>query len=413
MAVRPTVTDAEGFGKELVAASPDLMGSMVKAFAEALMGADVDAICGAEYGEISPDRTNRRNGYRTREWDTRAGTIELAIPKLRQGSYFPEWLLTRRRRAEQALISVVATSYLLGVSTRRVDKLVEQLGVAHISKSQVSELAKHLDGQVEAFRSRPLDGGPYRFVQADALTMKVREEGRVVNVHCLLAVGVNGDGHREILGLDVVSSEDGAGWLAFFRGLVARGLSGVRLVTSDAHRGLVAAIGATLPGATWQRCRTHYLRDLLVFTPKSSQPWVATLVRTVFDQADANEVTVQFDRVVDALAEKLPRVAEHLSEAKADLLAFTAYPREIWRQIWSSNPQERLNKEIRRRTDVVGIFPDRGAIIRLVGAVLAEQHDEWIETHRYIGLEILAKADPAQKISDTPEISVTPDALTA
>ncbi|WP_261571106.1 IS256 family transposase [Frankia gtarii] len=413
MAVRPTVTDAEGFGKELVAASPDLLGSMVKVFAEALMGAEADGVCGAEYGEISPDRTNRRNGYRMREWDTRAGTVDLAIPKLRSGSYFPEWLLTRRRRAEQALISVVATSYLLGVSTRRVDKLVEQLGVAHISKSQVSELAKHLDGQVEAFRSRPLDGGPYRFVQADALTMKVREDGRVVNVHCLLAVGVNGDGHREILGLDVVSSEDGAGWLAFFRGLVARGLSGVRLVTSDAHRGLVAAIGSTLPGASWQRCRTHYLRDLLTFTPKSSQPWVATLVRTIFEQADAKEVTVQFDRVVDALAEKLPRAAEHLSDAKADLLGFIAYPREIWRQIWSSNPQERLNKEIRRRTDVVGIFPDRGAIIRLVGAVLAEQHDEWIETHRYFGLEILGKVDAGNTPSDTPEISVTPEALTA
>lgn len=413
MAVRPTVTDVEGFGKELVAASPDLLGSMVKAFAEALMSAEADGVCGAEYGEISPDRTNRRNGYRMREWDTRAGTIDLAIPKLRSGSYFPEWLLTRRRRAEQALISVVATSYLLGVSTRRVDKLVEQLGVAHISKSQVSELAKHLDGQVEAFRSRPLDAGPYRFVQADALTMKVREDGRVVNVHCLLAVGVNGDGHREILGLDVVSSEDGAGWLAFFRGLVARGLSGVRLVTSDAHRGLVAAIGSTLTGASWQRCRTHYLRDLLTFTPKSSQPWVATLVRTIFEQADAKEVTVQFDRVVDALAEKLPRAAEHLSEAKADLLGFTAYPREIWRQIWSPNPQERLNKEIRRRTDVVGIFPDRGAIVRLVGAVLAEQHDEWIETHRYFGLEILGKVDAGNTPADTPEISVTPEALTA
>jgi transposase-like protein len=413
MAVRPTVTDGEGLGKELVAASPDLLGSMVKAFAEALMSAEADNICNAEYGEVSPERVNRRNGYRSREWDTRAGTIDLAVPKLRQGSYFPEWLLTRRRRAEQALISVVATSYLLGVSTRRVDKLVEQLGVAHISKSQVSELAKHLDAQVEAFRSRPLDAGPYRFVQADALTMKVREDGRVINVHCLLAVGVNGDGHREILGLDVVSSEDGAGWLAFFRGLVARGLSGVRLVTSDAHQGLINAIGSTLPGTSWQRCRTHYLRDLLTFTPKGSQPWVATLVRTIFDQADANEVTVQFDRVVDALTEKLPRAAGHLEEAKADLLAFTTYPREIWRQIWSSNPQERLNKEIRRRTDVVGIFPDRGAIIRLVGAVLAEQHDEWIETHRYFGLEILAKADAGNTPPDTPEISVTPEALTA
>jgi transposase-like protein len=413
MAVQPTVTDASELGKELVAASPDLLGSMVKAFAEALMSAEVDGICGAAYGQVSADRTNRRNGYRAREWDTRAGTIELAVPKLRQGSYFPEWLLTRRRRAEQALISVVATSYLLGVSTRRVDKLVAQLGVAHISKSQVSELAKHLDGQVEAFRRRPLDGGPYRLVQADALTIKVREDGRVINVHCLLAVGVNADGRREILGVDVVSAEDGAGWLAFFRGLVARGLTGVQLVTSDAHRGLTNAIGATLPGAAWQRCRTHYLRDLLTFTPKSSQPWVATLVRTIFDQADTAEVTAQFDRVTDALAEKLPRVAAHLDDAKADLLAFTTYPREIWRQIWSSNPQERLNKEIRRRTDVVGIFPNRDAIIRLVGAVLAEQHDEWIESRRYIGPDILAKTDPAEPTPDTPAIPVTTEALTA
>ncbi|CAO5251592.1 transposase [Frankia sp. AgKG'84/4] len=235
----------------------------------------------------------------------------------------------------------------------------------------------------------------------------------MTGVHCLLAVGVNGDGHREILGLDVVSSEDGTGWLAFFRGLVARGLSGVRLVTSDAHRGLVNAIGATLPDASWQRCRTYYPRDLLVLTPRSSQPWVATVVRTIFDQADANEVVVQFDRVLDGLTEKLPRAAEHLSGAKADLLAFTAYPREIWRQIWSSNPQERLNKDIRRRTDVVGIFPDRGAIIRLVGAVLAEQHDEWIATHRYLGVEVLAKVDAANNPSDTPEIGVTPEALAA
>jgi transposase-like protein len=337
----------------------------------------------------------------------------LRVPKLREGSYFPEWLLTRRRRAEQALISVVATSYLLGVSTRRVDKLVEQLGVSGISKSQVSELATHLDAQVEAFRSRPLDGGPYRFVQADALTMKVREGGRVINVHCLLAVGVNGDGHREILGLDVASSEDGAGWLAFFRSLVARGLTGVRLVTSDAHAGLVAAIGATLPGASWQRCRTHYLRDLLTRTPKSSQPWVATLVRTIFDQADATEVNAQFDRVVDALIEKLPNAAEHLEGAKADLTAFMAYPREIWRQIWSSNPQERLNKEIRRRTDVVGIFPNRDAIIRLVGAVLAEQNDEWTENHRYFGTEILTKVDATTSPQNTGEITVTPEPLTA
>jgi putative transposase len=271
-------------GDNLEQAGPDLLRAMVKTFAEALMAAEADTRCGAPYGQVSEERVNYRNGYRDRRWDTRAGTIELAIPRLRQGSYFPDWLLERRRRSEQALISVVATSYLLGVSTRRVEKLAETLGIQSLSKSQVSELAKSLDGAVEQFRSRPLDAGPYRFVQADAMTVRVREGGRTVLVHALIATGVNADGKREILGLEVTSSEDGAGWLAFFRGLVARGLSGVVLVTSDAHAGLVAAIAATLPGASWQRCRTHYLRDLLTKVNKASQPWVATLVRTIFDQ---------------------------------------------------------------------------------------------------------------------------------
>jgi putative transposase len=391
MADITSVDLARRVGENLETASPDLLRAMVQAFAQALMGAEADGICGAPYGQVSDDRVNYRNGYRPRRWDTRAGTIELAIPKLRQGSYFPEWLLERRRRAEQALISVVATSYLLGVSTRRVEKLAETLGITSLSKSQVSELAKSLDGAVEQFRSRPLDGGPYRFVQADALTVKVREGGRTVIVHGLIATGVNADGHREILGFDVTSAEDGAGWLAFFRGLVARGLAGVVLVTSDAHAGLVAAIAATLPGASWQRCRTHYLRDLLTKVTKTSQPWVATLVRTIFDQPDPAEVAAQFDRVVGALDGKLPAAAEHLAAARDDLLAFTAVPREIWRQVWSSNPQERLNRELRRRTDVVGIFPDRAAIIRLAGAVLMEQNDEWTEARRYMGLEVLAK----------------------
>jgi putative transposase len=378
-------------GDSLEQASPDLLRAMIKTFAEALMGAEADAACGAPYGQVSEERVNYRNGYRDRRWDTRAGTIGLAIPRLRQGSYFPDWLLERRRRSEQALISVVATSYLLGVSTRRVEKLAETLGIQSLSKSQVSELAKSLDGAVEQFRSRPLDAGPYRFVQADAMTVRVREGGRTVLVHALIATGVNADGKREILGLEVTSSEDGAGWLAFFRGLVARGLSGVVLVTSDAHAGLVAAIAATLPGASWQRCRTHYLRDLLTKVTKASQPWVATLVRTIFDQPDAAEVHAQFTRVVAALEAKLPAAAEHLSAAREDLLAFTAVPREIWRQVWSSNPQERLNKELRRRTDVVGIFPGRPAIIRLIGAVLMEQNDEWAEARRYMGPDILAK----------------------
>jgi len=253
-------------------------------------------------------------------------------------------------------------------------------------------MASHLDAQVAAFRERPLDAGPYTFVWVDALTVKVREHGRVVNVHALVATGVNADGHREILGLDVASAEDGAGWLAFLRGLVARGLSGVQLVISDAHPGLVAAVGSALPGASWQRCRTHYLRNLLTRVPKSAQPHVATQVRTIFDQPDADAVAAQFDRVVAALSEKFGDAAEHLDDARDDLLAFTAYPREIWRQIWSNNPQERLNKEIRRRTDVVGIFPGRDALIRLVGAVLAEQSDEWTENRRYMSLELLAKS---------------------
>ena len=392
--------------EQLGSASPDLLRTMLTTFKNTLMSAEAHAVCGAPYGERSDERTNQRNGYRAREWDTRAGTVELAIPKLRTGSYFPEWLLERRRRAEQALVSVVATSYLLGVSTRRVEKLVAQLGIAQLSKSQVSEMAKSLDEQVEAFRSRPLDAGPYTFLWLDALTQKVREAGRTVIVHALIAVGVTADGQREVLGLDVVSGEDGAGWLAFLRALVARGLFGVALVTSDAHPGLVSAVEATLPGACWQRCRTHYARNLATKVPKSAQPWVLTLLRTIFDQPDAAEVAAQFDRVVDALAAKFPAAAEHLDTARADLLAFTGFPREVWRQIWSNNPQERLNKEVRRRTDVVGIFPDRAAVIRLVGAVLAEQTDEWAEHRRYMGVEILTKA--RQALSAAPPQGVVP-----
>ncbi len=244
--------------------------------------------------------------------------------------------------------------------------------------------------------------------------LKVREQGRVVGVHCLVATGVNADGRREILGVQVTSSEDGAGWLAFFRDLTARGLTGVELVTSDAHPGLVAAIGATLPGAAWQRCRTHYAANLMSVTPKSSWPWVKTLLHSIYDQPDAESVVAQYDRVLDTLAGKLPKVAAHLDNARADLLAFTAFPKEIWRQIWSNNPQERLNKEIRRRTDVVGIFPDRTAIIRLVGAVLAEQHDEWIEGRRYLGIDVLAKAQALGNDTTTnnEEVPETP-ALTA
>ena len=396
----------DSFEQTMLSASPDVLREMVRAFAQKMMDAEVEVACGAGYGEVSPNRVNSRNGYRTREWDTRAGTVELAVPKLRHGSYFPSFL-EHRRRAEKALAQVVATSYLLGVSTRRVEKLAASLGVTGLSKSQVSAMAAELDEMVEGFRSRRLDGGPYTFVWIDALTQKVREGGRTVNVHCLIATGVNADGHREILGVDVTSSEDGAGWLAFLRGLVARGLSGVALVTSDDHAGLVSAIGSVLPGAAWQRCRTHYHRNLLTKVPKTAQPWVSTLVRTIFEQPDAASVRAQHAQVVKALEAKLPQAAAHLDEARDDILAFTAFPREVWRQIWSNNPQERLNKEIRRRTDVVGIFPSRDSIIRLVGAVLAEQDDEWTEGRRYMGPEILTAC---RKAAHGNETDVTGDA---
>jgi putative transposase len=379
-------------GKQLETDENDLLREMVRSFAEGLMSADADAVCGAGYGEVSPDRTNRRNGYRSRRWDTRVGSIELKIPKLRAGSYFPDWLLDARTRSERAFIQVVAEAYVRGVSTRRVEGLVETLGIASLSKSQVSELAKDLDEMVADFRNRPLDQGPYTYVWADALTMKVREGGRIVNIACLLAVGVNGEGHREILGVDLATAEDGAGWLAFFRGLVARGLSGVQLVISDDHTGLVNAIAAALPGAGWQRCRTHYLWNLLTKVPKTSETMVATMVRTIFAQPDPESVWAQHRRVVDHLADAgLTDAAEHLDQAASKILTFTGFPKTHWRQIWSNNPQERLNKEIRRRTNVVGIFPTRGSIIRLVGALLAEQHDEWAIARRYMILESLTQ----------------------
>jgi len=313
------------------------------------------------------------------------------VPKLRRGSYFPG-LLEPRRRAEQALVSVVSQAYVEGVSTRRVDDLVKAMGIDGMSKSQVSELAKSLDAKVAEFRNRPLDAGPYTYMWLDAMFHKVREGGRVVSVATVIATGVNVEGHREVLGVDCFTTEDGAGWTAFLRGLVARGLSGVALVVSDAHEGLKNAIAAVVSGATWQRCRTHFMRNLLTRVPKSAQAMVATLVRTIFAQSDAVQVRAQFARVVDQLQEKFPAAAELLVDAEVDLLAFSDFPVEHWRQIWSNNTQERLNKELRRRTDVVGIFPNRAALIRLCGAVLAEQHDEWAVARRYMSTDSLAKA---------------------
>ncbi len=357
MTVTDTMGPAELVRKYLESpAGTDLLGDMIKMAAELLMDADVDVLCGAGYGERRPERVNSRNGHRQRRWDTRGGSVTLDIPKLRKGSCLPS-LLEPRRRAEQALVAVICQAYVEGVSTRRVDDLVRSMGIDGMSKSQVSELAKDLDAKVAAFRDRPLDAGPYTYVWIDALYHKVREGGRVVSLATVIASGVNADGHREVLGVDVITTEDGAGWTAFLRGLVARGLSGVCLVVSDAHEGLKAAIVAVLGGAAWQRCRTHFMRNLLCRVPKAAQAMVATLVRTIFAQPDAPSVAAQYQRVVDQLVESFPDAAECLIDAEAELLAFATFPVEHWRQIWSNNPQERLNKELRRRTDVVGIFP--------------------------------------------------------
>jgi len=378
--------------KRIEDADTDLLREMVKAVTEVFMSAEASAVCGAPYRQPSTDRVNRRNGYRERRWDTRVGTIDLGIPKLRKGSYFPEWLLEPRRRAERALIQVVTDCYVRGVSTRRVDGLVRTLGLEGMSKSQVSELAKELDPVVASFRNRPLDDGPYTFLWLDAMTQRCREGGRVVNVATVIATGINSNGHREILGLDVMTTEDGAGWTEFLRGLVSRGLSGVKLVTSDAHSGLKAAIAAELPGCSWQRCRTHFMRNLLNKVPKRAQGLVGTLVRSIFAQPTSKEVWAQHERVVAELGHRFPAAAEMLGETAEDVLAFTAFPQSVWRQIWSNNPQERLNREIRRRTNVVGIFPNREAIIRLIGAVLGEYNDEWMVGRRYMSVGVLQKA---------------------
>ena len=390
----PHIVDPHGLlSHALSDASPDLMRDLLQNTINMLLSADADLVAGAEYGQSSQTRTAQRNGYRHRELDTRVGTLDVAVPKLRTGTYFPHWLLERRKRAEAALITVVADCYLAGVSTRRMDKLVKTLGIEGLSRSQVSRMAGELDEQVKTFRHRPLgEAGPFTFVAADALTMKVREGGRVINAVVLVATGVNNDGHRECLGMQVATSETAAAWNTFFADLVARGLDGVRLVTSDAHRGLVEAIAANLPGTAWQRCRTHYAANLMSTCPKAAWPAVKAGLHAVYDQPDAASVNTQFDRLLEQTSERLPEVADHLAAAREDVLAFTAFPKEIWRQIWSNNPRERLNREIRRRTDAVSIFPHRDAIIRLVGAVLAEQTDEWLEGRRYLGLDVLRRS---------------------
>jgi putative transposase len=354
----------------------------VEALLNELMAQEAQAQTGAGYEERSPERTNSRNGYRERGLQTRVGTLALQVPKLRRGSYFPSFL-EAHKRSEEALIAAVAQAYVSGVSTRNMEALVAHLGVQAMSASQVSELCKRLDATVEDFRNRPLRRS-YPYVWMDALVMKGREGGRVVNAACLLAVGVTNEGQREVLGLEVVTQETGADWLQFLRSLKARGLSGVKLLISDAHAGLQEAIAAAMPGCSWQRCRTHMMRNILSQVPRHQQPVVATVVRSIFAQPDRTTVEQQFEQVVSQLQRTYPKVALMLTKAKEDILAFRYFDKAHWKQIWSNNPQERLNKEIRRRTDAVGVFPNRESLIRLVGSILCDQNEEWAVVRRYM-----------------------------
>jgi transposase-like protein len=366
----------------------DVLREGVRVLTEALMELEVTQHVGAERHERTPERSGQRNGYRERTWDTRVGTIALRVPRVRDGSYFPS-LLEPRTRAERALVAVVQEAYIEGVSTRRVDELVKALGLDGISKSQVSRLCAMLDAEVDRFRSRPL-AGSYPYLWVDATFVKGRLDGRVVSLAVVVAVGVTADGVREVLGLEVGPSEDGTFWVRFLRSLVARGLHGVQLVTSDAHEGLRQAIAAVLHGASWQRCRVHFLRNALSLVPKAAQPLVAATSRTVFAQPTVEQAHEQWRRVADSFRERFPRLASLMDDTETDVLAYLAFPPAHWRQLWSTNPLERLNKEVKRRTDVVGIFPTLTAIIRLVGALLSEQHDEWQVGRRYFSAESMA-----------------------
>ena len=369
----------------------------VRVLAQELMELEISERLGAERHERTPARSGYRNGYRERAWDTRVGSVELRVPRVRDGDFFPS-LLEPRRRAERALVAVVQEAYVQGVSTRRVDELVKALGLDGISKSQVSRLCQALDAEVERFRSRRLEG-PYPYVWLDATFVKAREGGRVVNQAVVVAIGVRATGEREVLGLDVGPSEDGAFWRGFLRSLVARGLTGVQLVTSDPHEGLKQAIAAVLHGAGWQRCRVHFVRNALALVPKGVQEMVAATIRTVFVQPTPEAARAQWRQVADGFRARYPRLADLLDAAEDDVLAYAAFPRAHWRQVWSTNPLERLHKEVKRRTEVVGIFPNEAAVVRLVGMLLAEQHDEWQVGKRYFSAESLAALFPTQPAS--------------
>jgi transposase-like protein len=395
----------ETMRKAIADGDADFLREGVKALAEAVMEAEVTELTGVAHGERDPEhRLTHRNGYRERRWDTRVGTIGLSIPRVRDGSYLPS-LIEPRRRAERAMLAVVQEAYVLGVSTRRVEDLVEALGIVNISRSEVSRIRAVLDTEVEAFRNRSLEDETYPYLWLDATYVKVREGGRVVNMAALVAIGVGEDGERRILGLDLAPGNDeGSAWPAFIRSLVERGLSGVRLVISDDHRGLVKAVHEQLLGAAWQRCRVHFTRNAQDRVSRSTRGMVATVIRTIFEQPDEDSARAQLRRAVDGLSERLPAVAELLVEAETDLLVHFTFPETHRARIRSTNPLERLNKEIKRRTAVVGIFPNRASLIRSVGMVLAEQDDEWQDGRCYFRPESMALIDAAAEQEEAPAL---------
>jgi len=366
----------------------DLLREMIGFTAQRLMALEVEGLTGAAPGERSPDRINQRNGYRDRVWETRAGTVELHIPKLRKGSYFPAFL-EPRRMAEKALTAVIQEAYVQGVSTRSVDDLVKAMGMSGISKSQVSRLCEEIDGKVKAFLERPIEGDwPYLWI--DATYLKVRRGGRIVSVAAIIAVGVNSDGRREILGMQIGTSEAEPIWTEFLRQLTRRGLRGVKLVVSDAHEGIKTAVTKVLC-ATWQRCRVHFMRNALAHAGKSGRRVVSAFIGTAFAQETAQAASIQWRAVADQIRPKVPKLATIMDEAEQDVLAYMSFPKEHRTKLHSTNPIERLNGEIKRRTDVVGIFPNEEAISRLVGALLLEQNDEWaVQRGRYMTLETIA-----------------------
>jgi putative transposase len=382
MAERPRMTAADLVDKLLTSEHGDVLRDSVAWLVAELMDAEVGELTGAELGERAPDRRHtQRNGYRPRRWDTRVGELELAIPKLRTGSYFPSFL-EPRRRAEQALVAVVQEAYVNGVSTRKVDRLVEQLGLRGMTKDTVSRLCRSLDEQVTVFRGRPL-AGAYPYLWLDAKVERVREPGGVRHKALVIAYGVHESGRREVIGLDVGEAETEAFWRGFLRSLRARGLEGVQLVISDAHTGLKAAIGKVF-GCRWQRCCVHFLRDMLGHVARTQQPLVSGAIRGILTAGSAAEARERLGQVVDQLRPHAPKVAALLEDAEADLLAFYAFPAEHWSKLRSTNPLERVNREVGRRSDVVGIFPNDAALLRLAGMLLLEQNDEWLVGRRYL-----------------------------